>query len=150
VVPRGPGKCNDRAVTDFNQQVIEEFRSNGGTVTANGFGRSLLLVHHVGARSGAERVAPLFSLPAQDGGWLIAASAAGADHHPAWFHNLLANPDTVVEHPDLGEVEVHAVNLQGAERDAAWAKFTAASDGFTAYEAKTSRVIPVLELRPRH
>lgn len=131
---------------DFNQQVIEEFRANGGTVTTAGFGRNLLLVHHTGARSGTERVAPLFAIPTDDG-WLIAASAAGADQHPAWYHNLLAHPDTVVEHPDAGEVAVHAVDLQGEDRDAAWARFLAASPGFAGYEAKTSRRIPVLELQ---
>jgi deazaflavin-dependent oxidoreductase (nitroreductase family) len=136
-------------VADFNQQVIEEFRTNGGTVTTAGFGRNLVLVHHTGARSGTERVTPLFSLPTEGGGWLIAASAAGADQHPAWFHNLVAHPDTVVEHPDRGVVAVRAVNLEGTERDAAWSRFTAVSPGFAGYEAKTTRVIPVVELRPR-
>lgn len=133
----------------FNDQVIEEFRSNGGTVTTAGFGRSLLLVHHTGARSGTERVVPLFALSTEDGGWLVAASAAGADQHPAWFHNLLAHPDTVVEHPDLGLVEVRAAALAGPQRDEAWNRFTAASPGFAGYAARTTRVIPVVELRPR-
>ena len=136
-------------MSDFNPQVIEEFRTNGGTVTTAGFGRNLVLVHHAGARTGTERVTPLFSLPTEAGGWLVAASAAGADQHPAWFHNLLAHPDTVIEHPDLGVVPVRAVNLEGEQRDAAWTRFTAASPGFAGYEAKTSRRIPVVELRPR-
>ncbi|PRY13605.1 deazaflavin-dependent oxidoreductase (nitroreductase family) [Kineococcus rhizosphaerae] len=136
-------------MSDFNQQIIEEFRANGGTVTTYGFGRNLVLVHHEGARTGTRRIAPLFALPTPDGGWWIAASKAGADDDPAWFHNLQAHPDTVIEHPDHGEVAVHAVVLEGADRDEVWAKFKEASPGFAGYEQKTSRVIPVVELRRR-
>jgi deazaflavin-dependent oxidoreductase (nitroreductase family) len=84
----------------------------------------------------------------EDGSRLIAASAAGADKHPAWYHNLLAHPDVTIETPE-GTEEVHVTDLQGAERDAAWERFKQTSDGFRAYEAKTSRVIPVLRLTPR-
>ena len=63
-------------MADFNQQVVEEFRADGGTVSTAGSGRNLVLVHHTGARSGTERVTPLHSLPTEEGGWLVAASAA--------------------------------------------------------------------------
>lgn len=129
-------------MADWNDTIIEEFRANGGTVTTAGFGRSLVLVHHTGARSGEERVAPLMGLHPSDDVWLIAASAAGAPKHPAWFFNLVA-------HPDDSTVAVHARVLEGEERDAGWARFTSASEGFKEYEKKTSRVIPVLELRRR-
>ncbi len=136
-------------MADFTQQVIDEFRANGGDVTIAGFGRSLVLLHHTGAKSGVERVTPVMALPAHDGdGWLIAASKAGAPDNPAWYHNLLAHPDITIETPD-GEVAVHADDLTGAERDAAWARFTAASEGFRQYEERTSRRIPVLALRRR-
>ena len=85
----------------------------------------------------------------EDGGWLVAASKAGADDHPAWYHNLLAHPDIVVELPGEGEVQVHVEELKGAERDEAWEKFTARSPGFTSYEARTTRTIPVLKLTRR-
>jgi deazaflavin-dependent oxidoreductase (nitroreductase family) len=88
-------------------------------------------------------------IPTDDGGWLIAASKAGADDHPAWYHNLLAHPDITVELPGEGEVQVHVEELKGAVRDAAWAKFTARSPGFTSYEARTTRTIPVLKLTRR-
>lgn len=136
-------------MADFSQQVIDEFRANGGTVTMAGFGRNLVLLHHTGAKSGIERVTPVMALPTDDGtGWLIAASKAGAPDNPAWYHNLLAHPDITIETPD-GEVAVHAEELPGAERDAAWARFTAASEGFRQYEERTSRTIPVLALRRR-
>ncbi|SMH49334.1 deazaflavin-dependent oxidoreductase, nitroreductase family [Rathayibacter oskolensis] len=136
-------------MADFNEMIIDEFRANDGTVTTAGFGRSLVLVHHTGARSGEERIAPLMAIRASDDVWLIAASAAGAPKHPAWFHNLVAHPDTTIETPDDGTVAVRARVLEGAERDAGWARFTAASDGFAGYEKKTTRIIPVVELTRR-
>jgi deazaflavin-dependent oxidoreductase (nitroreductase family) len=135
-------------VADFNQHIVDEFRANQGTVETAGFGRSLVLLHHRGAQSGTERVSPVMGIPS-DGGWFIAASKGGAPENPAWFHNLVVHPDTVIETPDEGEVAVHAVELRGAERDAAWALFTTRSPGFAEYERRTTRTIPVLELRRR-
>lgn len=135
-------------MTDFNERIVDEFRSNGGTVETAGFGRRLVLLHHLGARSGDARVSPVMALPSERG-WVIAASKGGAPENPAWFHNLLAHPDTVIETPDEGEVAVHAAPLEGAERDAAWARFLEASPGFAQYEQRTSRTIPVVELRRR-
>ncbi len=135
-------------MADWNQQIIEEFRANGGTVSTMGFGRGLVLVHNVGARSGQERINPVANIREADGSRLIAASAAGADTNPAWYHNLLAHPDVTIETPE-GEEQVHVTDLQGPERDAAWERFKAMSDGFRAYEEKTDRVIPVLRLTPR-
>ena len=135
-------------MSDWNQQVIDEFRANGGTVTTNGFGRRLVLVHHLGARSGVERINPVAAIRQDDGSWLIAASAGGADKNPDWYHNLVAHPDVTIETPD-GEAQVHAVDLVGAERNEGWAQFKARSEGFASYERKTSRVIPVLRLSPR-
>ena len=135
-------------MSDFNERIIAEFRASGGTVEAAGFGRSLVLVHHLGARSGIERVSPVMAIPT-GAGWLIAASKGGAPENPAWFGNLLAHPDVVIETPDDGEVAVHAVALEGAERDAAWARFLERSPAFGQYEQRTSRTIPVVELRRR-
>jgi deazaflavin-dependent oxidoreductase (nitroreductase family) len=132
---------------DFNQQIIDEFRANGGMVETMGFGRSLVLVHALGAKSGQERINPVANIPQPDGSRLIAASKGGAPDNPAWYHNLLAHPDVTIETPE-GVQQVHVTELQGEERDAAWAQFTQMSDGFRSYEAKTERVIPVLRLTP--
>jgi deazaflavin-dependent oxidoreductase (nitroreductase family) len=113
-----------------------------------GFGRRLVLVHNLGAKSGEERINPVANILQPDGSRLIAASAGGADKNPAWYHNLLAHPDVTIETPE-GTEDVHVTDLQGAERDAAWAQFTTTSAGFRAYEEKTDRVIPVLRLTPR-
>ncbi len=136
-------------MSDWNQQIIDEFRANDGTVTTMGFGRGLVLLHHVGARTGTERVTPVAAFRGDDGSWLVAASKAGAPDNPDWFHNLRAHPEVTIETPDDGTVEVRARVLEGAERDAAWARFTEASEGFRSYEEKTTRVIPVIELSRR-
>lgn len=131
----------------FNDTVIEEFRANDGTVRQ--FGRALVLLHHMGAKSGAERVTPVMGIRETPSSWLIAASKAGAPDNPAWYHNLLAHPDVEIETPDDGRVAVGAVELAGRERDAGWERFTTASPGFRAYQEKTTRTIPVLRLTRR-
>ena len=136
-------------MSDWNQQIIDEWRANDGTVQTMGFGRGLVLVHHLGSKTGTERVTPLAALPIDDGGWLIAASKAGAPDNPDWYHNLRAHPEITVEAPGEGAVAVRARVLEGDERDAAWARFTQASEGFASYEQKTTRVIPVIELARR-
>ena len=142
-------------MSDFNKQIIEEFRANRGTVTTMGFGDRLVLVHSTGARSGAPRINPAMGIPDGDG-WLIAASKGGAPDNPSWYHNLLANPSASVEVPDasaedgIAAHDVVADDLQGAARDEAWEKFKAASPGFAAYEDKAApRVIPVVRLARR-
>jgi deazaflavin-dependent oxidoreductase (nitroreductase family) len=134
---------------DWNKNIIDEFRANGGTVTTMGFGRGLVLLHHTGARTGTERVAPVAAIRSDDDTWLVAASKAGAPTNPDWYHNLVAHPDVVIETPDDGTVEVTARVLEGSERDDAWARFTSMSEGFRSYEQKTTRVIPVIALTRR-
>ena len=134
-------------MADWNQQIIDEFRANGGTVQTMGFGRGLVLVHNLGAKSGTERINPVANIREADGSRLIAASAGGAAKNPDWYYNLLAHPDVTIETPE-GEERVHVIDLHGAERDAAWERFKQMSDGFRSYEEKTDRVIPVLRLTP--
>src|ERR1700733_15258685 len=83
-------------VNDFNGQIIAEFRANGGKVGGPFQGADVLLLHHTGARSGTERVSPLAFQWVGDS-LAVFASRAGAPTNPAWFHNLIAHPDTVVE-----------------------------------------------------
>ena len=136
-------------MADWNQNIIDEFRANDGTVTTMGFGRALVLLHHLGAKSGQERVAPVRAIRQDPDTWLVAASKGGAPDDPAWFHNLLAHPDVSIEVPGEGTLSVRARNLEGAERDSGWAQFKAASPTFGEYEERTTRVIPVLALARR-
>ncbi|MHA3019762.1 nitroreductase family deazaflavin-dependent oxidoreductase [Mycobacterium sp. BMJ-28] len=129
---------------EMNRQVIEEFRASGGKAGGIFEGKPLVLVHHVGAKSGTERIAPLVPL-LDDDRIFIFASKGGADTNPDWYHNLVANPDTVVE---LGtdRFAVTARVLDGAERDDVYAKQVAVEPQFGDYQRNTTRVIPVIEL----
>jgi deazaflavin-dependent oxidoreductase (nitroreductase family) len=135
---------NDAEV--WNQPIIEEFRATGGTVDSRGFGRNLVLLHHVGARSGVERVVPTLALREDADTWLISASAGGAPRNPGWYFNLRARPHVLIETPDDGPVSVFARELDGEERDRAWRRFTSTSAGFAYYETRTTRIIPVFAL----
>lgn len=133
-------------MTDWNQQIIDTFRANGGEVPR--FGRNLVLVHHIGARTGTERVSPVMSFRTPDDGWLIVASKGGSPENPAWYHNLLAHPQIQIETPD-GVVDVTVAELDSEARAEAWQRITAAAPGFGDYEQRTNRVIPVMKLTRR-
>jgi deazaflavin-dependent oxidoreductase (nitroreductase family) len=129
---------------NFNTNVITEFRENSGKVGGMFEGAPMILVHHIGAKSGVERIAPLVYF-AEGDRIFIFASKGGADENPAWYHNLVANPKTKVEvGAETFEVTVRV--LTGAERDEYFAKQVAVAPGFGDYQRKTTRVIPVIEL----
>jgi deazaflavin-dependent oxidoreductase (nitroreductase family) len=134
-------------MSDWNDQVIAEFRANQGNVGGNFEGAPLLLLHSTGARSGEERVHPMMYLAVGDG-FAVFASKAGADSNPAWYHNLRANPDARIE-VGTETIEVTARVLDDAEREPIWAEQKARYPGFADYEAKTDRVIPVVLLERR-
>jgi deazaflavin-dependent oxidoreductase (nitroreductase family) len=135
-------------MADFNTQVIEEFRSNDGQVGGPFENMPLLLLHHTGAKSGQERVAPLAYLPDGDR-YVIFASKAGAPTHPAWYHNLLAHPETSIE-LGTGTIAVTAREATGDERDRLYNAQVDRSPQFGSYQEKAgSRVIPVIVLEPR-
>lgn len=129
---------------DFNQQIMDEFRANGGNVGGDFTGVPMVIVHHTGAKTGTVRHAPLCYLPNGDD-VVIFASMGGAPNNPAWYHNLIANPETVIE---LGSetVPVRVREATGVERDELFERQKKAMPPFADYEARTTRVIPVLVL----
>lgn len=134
-------------MSDYNAQIIAEFRANGGKVGGNFEGAPLLILHSTGARSGLERESPVMYLPDGDR-WLVFASKAGAPDNPDWFRNLTANPEASIE-VGTERVDVSAEELTGDDRDRAYATQAELYPGFAEYEAKTSRVIPVVALTRR-
>ena len=135
------------AMSGYDDQVIAEFRANGGRVP--GFGSGLVLLHTTGARTGGARLNPVAAI--QDGGsWLVCASMAGARRNPGWYFNLLEHPDASIETPQ-GSVDVHAIDLEDDEEwEAAFARFTARSPAFEGYRRKAApRRMPILRLEPR-
>ena len=133
-----------QAFDEMNRTVIDEFRATGGKAGGVFEGKPLVLVHHIGAKSGTERIAPLVPL-LDDGRIYIFASKGGADTNPDWYRNLVANPGITVE---LGTETVPATArpLEGVERDEIYAKQVAAEPQFGDYQRNTTRVIPVVEL----
>ena len=129
---------------EINAKVIDEYRANGGKVGGPFAGESLILLHHVGAKSGVERVSPL-AYVADGGRMFVIASKAGLPEHPGWYYNLLANPETTIE---LGTdtLPVRATVITGAERDEIYAKNAASRPQFAEYQSNVDRIIPVVEL----
>ena len=131
---------------DSNTTIIEEFRATGGRVGGMFAGRSLLLLHSTGAKTGAERVSPLAYQKIGDS-YAIFASKAGAPANPAWYHNLLAHPQAKVE-VGTEVVEVTARVAGPGEREPIWTRQKEIAPNFAEYEQKTDRQIPVVILEP--
>jgi deazaflavin-dependent oxidoreductase (nitroreductase family) len=130
---------------DFNGKIIEEFRANGGRVGGPFQGADMLILHHTGARSGAERTTPLGYQPVGEG-YAIFASKAGAPTNPDWYHNLKAHPEVEVEFGDE-KFPATASEITGDERDRIYADQVVIFPGFGDYEKQTERKIPVIALR---
>jgi deazaflavin-dependent oxidoreductase (nitroreductase family) len=135
------------SVADYNQAIIDEFRGNGGRVGGAFEGAPLLLLHTVGAKSGKERVNPVM-YQAMGESYAVFASKGGAPENPAWYHNLLANPDVTIE-VGTALVPVTARAAEGEERELIWQRQKSDYPGFAEYEEKTTREIPVVILTPR-
>jgi deazaflavin-dependent oxidoreductase (nitroreductase family) len=132
---------------EFNAKIIDEFHANEGRVGGMFEGMPLLLLHHTGAKSGASRVNPL-AYQADDGRYVIFASKAGALENPAWYHNLMAHPQTQIE-VGTDTIDVVASEATGEERERLYNTQAERVPQFAEYEEKAAgRVIPVVVLTP--
>ena len=109
-------------------------------------GLGLVVLTTTGAKSGQRRQTVLGALPDGEGAWLIVASAGGSAANPAWYHNLAAHPDQADLQSGRQTHAVHATQLSGDERDAAWQKIVAAGPRYAGYVTKTDRLIPIIRL----
>ena len=137
---------------DWNQGVIAEFRANEGRVGGSFDGAPMVLVHHVGRKSGNEYVTPLVYLPSEgdDDSIFIFASKGGAPTHPDWCGNLTAAGQATIE--VLGRTyQATVTELSGEERDRVYAEQVKRMPGFGDYAKQTAgiRTIPVLRLTRR-
>lgn len=131
-------------MSDYNTQIIEEFRANAGKVGGSWEGRDLLLLTTTGRKSGRKHTTPM--VYSRDGDRLLVyASKAGAPTHPDWYVNLVADPNVTVE-VGADRYDAVATPLTGDERDRAFAEQAARAPTFAEYAAKTDRVIPVVAL----
>jgi deazaflavin-dependent oxidoreductase (nitroreductase family) len=131
-------------MSDFNQQIIAEFRANAGKVGGGFNGAPMVLLTTTGAKSGQRHTTPLVYL-AEGDRLFIFASFAGAPTNPAWYHNIQANPRVSIE-VGADKYDADATVLAGDERDRVFAAQVGVMPGFADYQTKTSRVIPVVEL----
>jgi deazaflavin-dependent oxidoreductase (nitroreductase family) len=131
-------------VNDWNAKVIAEFRANAGKVGGNFAGAPVLLLSTTGRTSGRTYTNPMMYLPVSDD-VAVFATKGGADTHPDWYLNLVAHPRVTVEIGDR-TYEATATPVEEPERARIYAEQAAAYPGFAEYEAKTTRVIPVIRL----
>ncbi|NKY49416.1 nitroreductase family deazaflavin-dependent oxidoreductase [Nocardia vermiculata] len=151
-------------MNDWNERIIAEFRANAGQVHWNtdddiaagrpvppplaGFdtrcGVPILLVHHMGAKTGRQRTNPMMYQPVGED-FAVFATYGGSPHHPAWYRNLTANPRATVE---VGRetISVTARLATGAERERIWAAQVSLVPTFAEFEAAADRQIPVIVL----
>jgi deazaflavin-dependent oxidoreductase (nitroreductase family) len=128
----------------FQESIIEEFRANDGVVTRPYPDSTLVLVTLRGARTGRRITLPLeyFEL---DGVVHISATASGAPDNPAWYRNLVANPQVTVEY-GTETFQAVARELPPDKRDRAWRTLVGRKPRFAEYEQKTDRKFPVFAL----
>jgi deazaflavin-dependent oxidoreductase (nitroreductase family) len=132
---------------DFNKRLIADLRANAGRATSGPFGgRNLLILTTRGARSGETRENPLAFSKAGDA-YVVIASKGGAPTNPAWYHNLVANPDVLVE-VDGRSFRTLARVAEGEEYDRLFKAHADRMPGFWDYKKRTSRNMPVIVLEP--
>src|SRR5262245_36895901 len=125
---------------------VHLYRTSGGRLGGRTFGARILLLDHVGRKSGKRRTSPLIHVV--DGDRLaIVASNGGSRRHPAWWLNLREQPETTVQ---VGgeRRRVHAREAEGAERERLWERAVAAYAPYRTYARRTERRIPVVVLEP--
>lgn len=108
-------------------------------------GLPVLLLTTTGRKTGKKRTIPLGYFKEGDG-YVITASYAGFDQHPAWYHNLRSDPHAAIEVNDQ-RIEVRAEIAGEAQRDQLWTRLVALAPGYADYQKKTSRKIPLVILR---
>jgi F420H(2)-dependent quinone reductase len=111
------------------------------------FRAPMLLLDHVGAKSGRRRTSPLLYMRDGDD-VVIVASKGGNPRHPAWFHNLRANPQTTIQ-VGSERLDVRARVATQTERSRLWAKVVRLYGGYRTYQDRTRREIPLVILEPR-
>ncbi len=131
-------------LNDRNKQIIDEFRTNSGKVGGRFEGRTLLLLHTKGAKSGQERINPVAYVKDGDR-FVVIASKGGADTHPDWYYNVIADPRVTVE-VGTEKFQAKATIAEEPERTRLYDKMVEVAPGFDDYRRKTARVIPVIVL----
>ncbi|HWX97336.1 MAG TPA: nitroreductase family deazaflavin-dependent oxidoreductase [Solirubrobacteraceae bacterium] len=131
----------------FGQRHVEVYRETGGKRGYDWRGTTILLLTTKGRSSGESRTTPLIHRTDGDR-WVVVASKGGAPANPAWFENLLANPDATIQVRDE-EIPVRASSASGEERRRLWTMMTEVWPAYDEYQTRTDREIPVVILARR-
>jgi deazaflavin-dependent oxidoreductase (nitroreductase family) len=125
---------------------VQRYRETGGRIGYEWNGVPILLLTTTGRKTGQPRTSALiYGTDGDD--YLVVASAGGADSHPAWYLNLQAEPDAGIQVKD-DHIPVIAHTAGPGERDRLWRIVTGYWPNYDAYQARTSRTIPIVVLRP--
>lgn len=112
-------------------------------------GSEMLLLTTTGRRSGRPRTVALFAFADGDGdGWIVVASRGGSRRLPAWYRNLVAQPDAAAQVRDQ-VIPIRARELEGAEYEAAFETAARTYPGYRVYRRRSPVHIPVLRVEPR-
>jgi len=125
---------------------IASYRRSGGARVSRMMGFPVVLLTTTGAKSGLPRIATLGGFPDGDDAWLVVASNGGAANHPAWFINMVANPDDIWLEAGNKKLKVRGESLEGAAREDAIRRIATISPRYGKYQEKTDRLIPVVRL----
>lgn len=142
-----PGSPRWRLIHAGSALQARLFSLTGGRLGGKYKGKRVVVLHHVGAKSGKARITPVVGV-VEGERVIVVASSGGSESHPAWFHNLLAQPDIEIE---VGRETrpVRARVVEGDERSGLWPRLVAYQPDFGEYDERTDRVIPVVALEPR-
>jgi deazaflavin-dependent oxidoreductase (nitroreductase family) len=131
---------------DWNAAIIKEFRANAGKVGGPFAGKTLLILHTIGAKSGQKHINPVAYVTDGDR-FVIIASKGGAPTNPGWYHNIVAHPRVTVE-VGTEHFAARASISTEPERTRLYNKMVEMMPGFAEYQKKTTRIIPVIILTP--
>ena len=132
-------------LSGFHRRVIRASRGRLGWRLA---GMATVELHTVGRRSGQPRTTILSAPIVEPDRIVLVASKGGSDRHPAWYLNLVAHPDVVLDLHDRRRA-LHARTATADEKAQLWPRITAAYPGYARYQERTRRDIPVVVCEPR-
>jgi deazaflavin-dependent oxidoreductase (nitroreductase family) len=122
------------------------YQRSNGKIAGTMQGLPVLLLTTTGRKTGKQRTVPLGYLE-HDGAYVVIASYAGADNHPAWYHNLISQPQVMLQIRDQ-QMAAIAEPANPELRQQLWAKLVERAPGYEAYQKRTTREIPIVLLRP--
>jgi len=144
----GPGAVLMRVARPLMKREVAKHQRSTSPEQAKMMGFPILVLTTIGAKTGQERSHILGGFPDGHDAWLIVASKGGAADHPAWFHNIVKNPDQVWVQVGNRKFRANVDSLTGQARVDAYQRVVDVAPNYGPYLKKTDREIPVLRVTP--